>query len=335
MLRLPPFRYLVPRTLDEALFLKTQFGARAAYVSGGTDLLPKMKRRQQEPQLLIQVGKLPELGRIEEDGDGGHRIGAATTLTAVAASPVVRERWAPVARAVAQVATPAVRNMATLGGNLCLDTRCTFYDQSMEWRHAIDFCMKKDGDTCQVAGSSKRCWAVQSGDTAPILIALGAQIELAGPAGLRLIDAASFYNDDGVRYLNKDAKELVTGVRLRARDDVDANVVKVSRRLSFDFALLSVAVCLARESSRAPVRDARVVLGALGSAPLVVREAAEALTGRPLDRDSIEAAAEAASRRARPLDNADLAGAWRKRVVRPYVVRALTELLEPNGGRSS
>jgi len=326
MLRLPPFRYLVPVDLDEAVSLKAQHGPRAAYLAGGTDLVPKMKNGQHEPEVLIPVGRLAGLGGIRGGKDGELRIGASTTLATLAADPLVRERWPSLARAAAQVGTPVVRNMATLGGNLCLETRCSFFDQSREWREAIRFCLKKDGDTCRVAQSSERCWAIQSSDTSPLVIALGARIELQGPAGSRTVEAASFYNDDGIQYLRKQPDELVTGICLPSVEGGEAGYVKVSRRLSVDFPVLSVAAWVRREAPQAPVLEARVVLGAVGSAPVIVEEAARILAGRPLGRESIEEAAEAAWRRARPLDNADVNGLWRKRVVRPYVSRALEQL---------
>jgi 4-hydroxybenzoyl-CoA reductase subunit beta len=331
MLRMPPFRYLVPRDLAEAVALKADHGPRAAYLAGGTDLVPKMKNRQHEPEVLIALASLPELAGIRDGKDGELRIGASATLAAVAAHPVVKKRFPAVARAAGQVGTPVVRNMATLGGNLCLETRCSFFDQSLEWREAIRFCLKKDGDTCRVAQSSERCWAIQSSDTSPLMIALGARFELVGPSGSRSVEAASFYNDDGIRYLSKQPDELVTGVSLPPVEGGAAGYVKVSRRSSVDFPVLSVAAWVRREAPQAPVLEARVVLGAVGSAPVVVDEAAEILRGRPLGREPIEAAAEAAGRRARPLDNADLSGLWRKRVVRPYVKRALEQLTAPSG----
>lgn len=326
MLRLPPFRYLVPSDLTGAVAIKAQYGSRAAYVAGGTDLVPKMKHGQQEPEALVAVGRLPELGGIREGTGGELRIGASTTLAVLAAHPLVRKRCRALAQAAGQVGTPVVRNMATLGGNLCLETRCSFFDQSREWREAIRFCLKKDGDSCRVAQSSERCWAIQSSDTSPLMIAVGARIELDGPAGSRTVEAASFYNDDGIQYLSKQPDELVTGVCLPSIEGGEAGYVKVSRRSSVDFPVLSVAAWVRREAPQAPVLEARVVLGAVGSAPVIVEEAARILKGRPLGRESIEEAAEAAARRARPLDNADVNGLWRKRVVRPYVSRALEQL---------
>lgn len=325
MLRLPPFHLHVPRNVAEAVAAKGELGPRAVYLAGGTGLFPGMKRRQLEPEVVIPVQHLPEL-RAAGDANGSVRLGAARTVDELAHDSRIRKEWPALADACARVATPLVRNLATLGGNLCLDTRCSFYDRSLEWREAIDFCLKKDGDLCRVASSSQRCWAIQAGDLSPLVIALGARLELTGPEGSRTVPADGFYNDDGIRYLNKHRDELVAAVLLPREPGGESVYRKVSRRESFDFAVLSVAAWIRRESPEAEVTDARLVLGAVGSAPVVVPEAAAALVGRPLSEDTIRGAAEAAWKAARPLDNADQSGLWRKTVVRPYVVRTLRRL---------
>lgn len=260
MLRVPPVRFLAPGSLAEAVAAKAEHGARAAYLAGGTDLVPKLKRRQQEPELLVQVDHLKELRGLRNGAADCIEIGAATRLAALVEDEALRARWPAFVEAVGQVGNPIVRNRATLGGNVCLETRCSFFDQSLEWREAIHFCLKKDGDLCRVASSSQRCWAIQSSDTSPLLIALGARIGLCGKAGARWLDAASFYKDDGIQFLNKHPDELVTGVRLPWARDGAAVYLKASRRLSFDFPLLSVAAWVRREAPQAPVLEARVVL---------------------------------------------------------------------------
>lgn len=329
MLRLPKFTYVVPESLEEAVALKASEGAEAMYVAGGTDLYPNMKRRQQTPAVVIQVGHLPELRGVTEQADGGVRVGAGETLTQVAEAAVLRDRYAALAHAAGEVSTPLLRNMGTLGGNLCLDTRCNYYDQTYEWRKAISFCMKKDGDVCWVAPSSPRCWAVNSSDTAPVAVALGTEMELVGPGGARTVPAAEFYHDDGIAHLRKAADEVVTALRLPAPGRWQASYVKLRRRGSFDFPVLGVAAWIHRAGAEAdaPVDDARIVLGAVASYPMPVAAAAEALLGQPLTDQSIGAAADAAFRPAKPMDNTDFQLAWRKEMVRPYVARALTQLI--------
>jgi len=214
--------------------------------------------------------------------------------------------------------------MGTLGGNLCLDTRCNYYDQTYEWRKAIDFCMKKDGHICWVAPSSPRCWAVSSSDVAPVMVALGAEFLLVGPKGERVVPAARLYANDGIDYLTKQPDEILALVRLPAADGWDAVYHKLRRRGSFDFPVLGVAVWLRWDARR--VAAARVVLGGVASLPQEVPEAGAVLTGSDLSDEAIRAAAEAAYRPAKPLDNTDFDLSWRKQMTRVYVKAALGEL---------
>ena len=329
MLRLPSFRYLQPRALQEAVAMKADAGPVASYVAGGTDLYPNMKRRQQEPKTVISLMGVAEL-ESWKDGmlEGGIVLGSCMTLTTLSNIPTVQHSYSAVATAAALVSTPLLRNMGTLGGNLCLDTRCNYYDQTYEWRKAIDFCMKKDGHICWVAPSSPRCWAVTSSDLAPVMVALGAEYLLAGPAGERVVPAARFYNNDGITYLTKQPDEVLVEVRLPAPapapGEWDAVYHKLRRRGSFDFPVLGVAAWMRWE--RDTVADARIVLGGVASYPQEVADAGAALRGKPLSMDTITAAAEAAYRPAKPMDNTDFDLSWRKQMTRVYVARALEEL---------
>ena len=231
---------------------------------------------------------------------------------------------ARVARAAALISTPILRNMGTLGGNLCLDTRCNYYDQTYEWRKAIDFCMKKDGAVCWVAPSSPRCWAVNSSDLAPVMVALDAQYLLVSSTGERVVPAARFYANDGINYLTKQPGEILSEVRLPPPDGWDATYLKLRRRGSFDFPVLGVAAWIRWDG--ATVAAARIVLGAVASHPQEVPEAAQAIVGGDLTDDAIAAAATAAFRPAKPMDNTDFGLAWRKEMTRLYVKRALQEL---------
>ncbi|HEY6059691.1 MAG TPA: FAD binding domain-containing protein, partial [Gemmatimonadales bacterium] len=224
MLRLPSFTYRQPKTLRDALAMKADAGPEGMYVAGGTDLYPNMKRRQQEPRTVISLMGVPELGadgRIGGSADG-MTIGSCITLTQLSAHPTIRQSAPAVGVAAELVSTPLLRNMGTLGGNLCLDTRCNYYDQSYEWRKAIDFCMKKDGAICWVAPSSPRCWAVTSSDVAPVMVAIGAEYVLVGPGGERVVPAARFYNNDGINYLTKQPDEILSAVRVPAANGWDA-----------------------------------------------------------------------------------------------------------------
>ena len=323
MLRLPSFRYLQPKTLAEALRMKGDAGPDGMFVAGGTDLYPNMKRRHQEPRTVISLMGVPELTATEGRKDG-MTVGSCVTLSQLSVLPSFRH--SVVASAARLVSTPLLRNMGTLGGNLCLDTRCNYYNQSYEWRKSIDFCMKKDGHICWVAPSSPRCWAVSSSDVAPVMVAIGAEYRLVGPQGERIVPAGRFYNNDGINYLTKQPDEILVDVRLPAPDGWDAVYHKLRRRGSFDFPVLGVAAWIQWKGKT--IADARIVLGGVASYPQEVLEAGAILKGNPLSDESIAAAAEAAYRPSKPMDNTDFDLSWRKQMTRVYVRRALEELRE-------
>ncbi len=325
MLRLPDFQYHAPRTVEEAVALKVKHGANAAFVAGGTDLLPNMKRRIRKCGHLVDVSHIDEL-RSAGAFEGGLRLGAAVSLEEAASNEAVRTVCPAYAEAALLVATPTIRRMGTVGGNLCLDTRCLFYNQSYEWRKGIDFCMKADGTICRVAESSPKCIAVSSSDTAPVALAAGATIELCGPGGKRAVSADSFYLGDGIDYMAKKEDELLTALVIPDQTGAQSAYVKVRARGSIDFPVIGVAVWMRRRSSDAPVEDARVVLGAVFPDPREVPAAAEALIGRALDAESIRDAADAAFRAAKPVDNTDGALSWRKEMIRVSTKRALERL---------
>jgi 4-hydroxybenzoyl-CoA reductase subunit beta len=247
------------------------------------------------------------------------------TLTGLVRDDAIRERLPGLWQAAAQVATPHLRNMATLGGNLCLDTRCTYYDQTYEWRKAINFCMKKDGETCWVAPSSPRCLAVSSTDTAPALLALGARLRLVSAGDEREIPIDEFYRNDGMAYTTRRGDEILTGIRVEATGEWRSAYWKLRRRGSFDFPVLSAAAA-ARLAADGTVEQARLVLGAVASRPLLAVEASQFLVGRKLDDETIAEASALAAKLAKPMDNTDFTLHWRKRVAAAFVAHALREV---------
>ncbi len=335
MMRLPAFRYLAPKSLAEATRMIADAGPDGMLVSGGTDLYPNMKRLQFDPRILVGLRHLPELHGVSGDPQRGMRIGAAVPLSQIGLHPAIRARYRALAIAAASVATPQIRRMGTIGGNLCVDTRCNYYNQSFEWRRAIGFCMKRDGDGCLVAPGSPRCVAISSSDTAPVMIALGAPVVLTGPDGERTAPVASLYHDDGMAYLAKRPDEIVSAILLPPVNGLRSTYWKLRRRGSFDFPILGVAAALRLERD-GTCAEARIVLGAVSSLPMEATEAARVLHGRKLTPELIEEAAASAYRPAKPLDNTDLTLAYRKRMARVFVSRALRELanLSPaEGGR--
>jgi 4-hydroxybenzoyl-CoA reductase subunit beta len=323
MMRLPRFRYFAPTSVKEALRIKAGEGSDAAFVAGGTDLYPNMKRRQQTPKVVIGLSRIPALGRLRA-GENGLAIGAAVPLSSIEHHRRVRRAYPGLVHAIAEISTPPLRNMGTLGGNVLLDTRCNYYDQNYEWRQAIDFCMKKDGAICWVAPGSPRCLAVQSADSVPILIALGARAALVSPEGEREIALEDLYRNDGIHYLTTRPDELLTEIRVPKPDGWSASYRKLRRRGAFDFPVLAVGVAVRREAER--VTEARIVLGAVSSAPVRASAAEAVLVGRPLDAAAIAEAAAAAAGPSRPMDNTDFSFLWRKEMTKKWVSAALSGL---------
>src|SRR5689334_536358 len=325
MMRLPKFEYRTPQTIAEAVKVMADVGPEGQFVAGGTDLYPNMKRRQQTPKTVISVMRLNELNQITGDGSNGLQIGASVTLTEVCENEIIKRAYPVVAHAATTISTPILRNMGTIGGNRLLDTRCNYYDQNFEWRKGINFCLKKDGDVCWVAPGSSKCWAVQSSDLVPVMVAIGAKLKFTSTLGDRVVHAAALYNDDGIAYLSKRADELLVSIELPPTNGWRASYQKLRRRGAFDFPVLGVAAYV--KYDRNAVSEARVVLGGIAPSPIEIKEAASILIGKPLDHDNIQAAAEAAYVKARPLDNTDFVYQWRKQMARQYTIKALNELV--------
>ncbi|HET7672440.1 MAG TPA: FAD binding domain-containing protein [Burkholderiales bacterium] len=313
MLRLPWFEHRAPRSVAEAAKILAGEGPRAMLIAGGTDLLPNMKRRHQAPQVLVSLNQVAELRKLNGT------FGAALTLTEIAQH---EKTPAALRHAAMQVATPHIRNMGTLGGNLCLDTRCTYYNQTYEWRKAIDFCLKKDGKICWVATASKRCVAVSSTDTAPALIALNASVVLVSQKGEREIPVHALYQNDGIDYLSRTPDEVLTEVRVPS--GWKSTYWKLRRRGSFDFPILGVAAAVKLEGET--VAEARLALGAVASRPFLVEKAGEFLKGKKLTDEVVAEAAGMVANRAKPMDNTDMDLYWRKEVADDFASYALREL---------
>jgi 4-hydroxybenzoyl-CoA reductase subunit beta len=333
MLRLPRLDYLRPRSIEEATELAAE-NPGAMFIAGGTDLVPNLKRRQFDATALISLNALPGASRIEGDSKRGVTIGAGATLDELAHHEVLDGPFRALAQACGSVSTPQVRYMGTLGGNLLVDPRCNYYNQTYSWRKAVGFCMKRDGDICLVARSSPRCWAVSSSDSAPAGLALSAEITLQGVEGSRRIPAAALYRDDGIEYTTKRADEVITAVHLPAlRGRMTSAYWKLRRRPAFDFPILGVAVAIGWDDG--VVREARGALGAVGSQPVDITAFLAPLVGERPDDDLVADVAQAADKPSRPLDNTDLSHYWRKRMSKVYIERALRDAcgLDPLAGR--
>ena len=325
MLRLPEFNYIQPRTLRQATKTLSELGPDAMLVAGGTDVYPKMKRGQFTPRHLISLRALRELKGIRQSKEGLW-IGAGESLTAVSNHRFVAKHLPALAHAAESVSTPQLRNMGTIGGNVFVDTRCNYYDQTFFWRQAVGFCMKKDGDICLVAPGSAKCLAIASSDTSPVLVSLGTLAVMVSPRGERRVKLEDLYRDDGIDYSTKEKDEILRGLFI-PRDSLGRRNVylKLRRRGSFDFPILGVAATMDTDE-RGECRHASVVLTAVASAPKVVPEASTLLQGKKITKELIDAVADAAAKISHPLDNADLDYWYRKRMAKVYTQRALASV---------
>jgi len=328
MLRLPPFEYHRPTSVGEVAAILADQGPTARVVAGGTDLWPNMKRRHQQASTVVSLMGVPELRSVASDPEAPEvRIGATTTLSSVQENQAIRSRFPALARAIGSISSPPLRNMGTLGGNLCLDTRCTYYNQTEGWRRSIDYCMKEAGTICWVAPSSPRCWAHTASDSAPMLSALGARVRLESKDGDRILPVTELFLDDGIDYLAKRPEELLTEIHLPPESSTEtcrSSFWKLRRRGSIDFAVLSVAAALWFDDDH--VTRASVYLGAVGSYPMRVDGLDELLVGRPLTEERILEVAQVARRVATPMDNTDFKAQWRGAMAERYTQAALREI---------
>jgi 4-hydroxybenzoyl-CoA reductase subunit beta len=279
---MPHFHIFQPRDVDGAIAARSAHpGSR--FIAGGTDLLIGMRHGQTSPDLLIDLSGIDELANVEF-GDRGAWIGSTVTIAALTRSPQIAAHYRALAEAAETIAGPGHRSMGTVGGNLCLDTRCVYYNQSEWWRRANGFCLKQRGDTCHVAPQGQRCHAAYSGDLAAALLALGAEVEIAGPQCRRRIPLAELYVDDGRAHLTLAENELVLGVHLPPRPP-PSSYAKVRVRKAIDFPLAGVAVALA--SSDGVATSLRIAVTGTNSRPFVLT-GTDAVIGRPIDERALQ-----------------------------------------------
>jgi 4-hydroxybenzoyl-CoA reductase subunit beta len=329
MLRLPEFEYHRPDTIAEAVDLLARYGPEAMPIAGGTDVIPNMKHRLHEPRHLVSLRRVRDLRGIAIR-DHELVIGAAEPLAAVAADPVVRAHAPALALAAGQVAGPQLRNMGTIGGNLCLDTRCTYYNQSHFWRRSLGFCLKKDGDTCHVTQVGRKCVAANSADTPPVLWVLGAVADLASSGGERSVLVEDFFVADGITNTVRRADEVVTRIRIPIPGEATRmGFRKVRQRNSIDFPVLNLAAA-AELDTGGRVRRIRLVVSALGARPREVT-GLEELEGHRLDAEAIAGIARRAHQQCRPLTNIIVDPEWRREMVPVYVRRLLADLAPESG----
>ncbi|MCB9739862.1 MAG: FAD binding domain-containing protein [Deltaproteobacteria bacterium] len=328
MLRLRPLTLHRPTSLAEAIALKSEYGTDATYFAGGTDLLPNLKLLQVDAQVLIALADVAELRGIEAvDDDGGStlHLGAATRLSTLAADPVVRSLVPSLADAAGRVASPQVRNMATLGGNLCLDTRCRYINQSQLFRDALGGCLKSHGKECHVVPGGQGCVAALSTDTAPLLIALGAELDLLGPDGPRSVPLGRFYSTDGLAHTDLRPGEIVVRVRVPVpAASTHVRNRKWAVRKSIDFPLVAVAVRLDLDPAAPVLTGGRIVVGVLGPRPRQLP--LDRFAGASIDEALALQLGDLAFDRSRPLPNVPYDADYRRERLRVEVRRAVRDI---------
>jgi 4-hydroxybenzoyl-CoA reductase subunit beta len=326
MLRLPEVSVETPKSLPAALELLAKYEGRALPIAGGTDLLPNMKHGITVPETLIALSGIAELRGITLESDGSLCIGAMTPLDQIARHPEVIQRAPALAAAAGIVASPQIRRMGTLGGNVMLDTRCRYINQTHFWRKALGYCLKKDGSVCHVVAGGRKCVAAASNDTAPALMTLGALLRLETAAGAREVAIDELWKADGVFNKKSGLGELLTRVRVPAQRAGHRGAYgKLRERGSFDFPQLGVAVRL--DLDGCAVIDADVAVVALGARPVHVKSVAELLRGlepgTPAFQSAVASVGERAHAQCHPLPNIPGDAEYRHEMVPVYVRRTL------------
>ena len=321
---LPVFKLLRPRSVQEALGHLARYAGRIQILAGGTDLLPSMGQKLFTPELVLDIRGIEELQKIKVVAGVGVEFGALVTLSAIEDSDYIQRHYPVLREAVKTVASPILRNMGTIGGNICLDTRCLWYNQSLTWRKSCGFCIKKDGDLCHVAPGGKKCWAAFSSDTPPALLCLNAEIEIAGPKGLRRVALKDFYTGVGDMRMRLENDELLTRVFLpESMAGYKGAYMKLRVRGSIDYPLAGVAVALKKPNG--VIEDARIALTAVNPAPVLIPQASRALIGKHMDEHAASAVAEFAARTAKPLTTSALTPEYRREMIRVFAKRAVLQ----------
>lgn len=322
---LPAHQFVKPASLDESLAVLQRCGAKARLLGGGTDVIFNMRNRLLKPEVLLSVRELPELQGVEERADGTIRIGAGCRLTDLVANDVIARRYPALVAAFKAVASTHVRNMATLGGNLNLDTRCWYTNQTQEWRAAKGGCLKTGVDACHVIKTAKTCVAINNADTPPALIALDAQVTLASSRGRRTLPLAEYYVADGVSHTVRQPDEILTEVLVPPTTD-RVLFFKDTARQGIDFAYATIAARAAGKGARSA--NVKLVIGSLGPAPVILRRPAEIAMQHGLADSYIEEAVEAVREELGPLNSLYTPASYKRDLAKAVVRRALTQLRE-------
>lgn len=323
---MPQFTVLQPETIPQAIELLAKHSD-LRVLAGGSDLVINLRNRLFAPEYVLDIKAIKDLHAIKQT-ESGLTIGALTTLSEVAQNTEIKGKYPVLASAASVVAGPNIRNMATLGGNICLDTRCHWYNQSYFWRKSCNFCLKKDGDICHVAPGGKYCWAAYSGDTAPALLTLDASLKIVGPNGERTVALKDFFILDGIEKYHLASNEVVTEILLPAtKANYKGFYKKLRIRDSVDYPLAGVAVA-GKLDSDGNCQDISVAITAVNPAPLLVPEINDLLVGQKLIEELIEKAVELARKTAKPMKTTLSTMPYRRHMIGVFVKQGLMEVLK-------
>jgi 4-hydroxybenzoyl-CoA reductase subunit beta len=325
-MKLPKFEFIQPHSLQEACSLLGAHDTKAAILAGGTALMVGLRYGLIKPAVVIGLKGLTELDYVGRSGNSGLAIGSMVSLETLEKSLLVLNEYPPLAQAVQLVAVPPIRNKATIGGNLCLDTRCIYYNQSEFWRSSVKACFKRGGDVCHAVEKGRRCQAVYQGDLGPVLLALGAEVKIASAKGEKVIPLAEFFTGRGEKPNILKPDEILVEVRIPPSGGAAGVYEKLRVREGMDFPMAGVAVMVKRTPS-GTIEKAKLVLGAVGSSPVEVPKAATLLEGHKPTDDLLQSVSREAVDRVQAVGNLAINPSFRRKMVGVLVKRALRRAL--------
>lgn len=321
---LPRFELHEPETLDDAAALLGRFRHECDILAGGSDLLPNYKQRLNPKPHVVSLERVAELASITPT-----RIGAMARLADLTRHAEIQARLPVVAATAAQVASPLIIEQATLGGNVMLDTRCFYFNQSLFWRDSKGYCLKAEGDVCLVVPQKEVCYATNSSDMAPVLMALDAQLVFASSDGHRTVPIRDFYRHDGIARFDRHPHEILAFVEIAERSQkLRSTYRKLRIRDAIDFPAMGAAVSLAIDPATATLSELHIAIGAVDTTPRMFEQLTPEYIGRPLDATTIAEVADAIMDRIKPYNNVPLTPTYRKQMVGVYLRRILEELAE-------
>ncbi|MBW2368475.1 MAG: FAD binding domain-containing protein [Deltaproteobacteria bacterium] len=330
-MRLPHFEFFKPATLEEALTVLSEHKDKAKIIAGGTDLLPRMKKWVQKPEVIVSLNALDKLSTIKAEADS-LKVGALTTVQQVAASSLIQDKFPFLAEAAHSVGTLQLRHMGTIGGNICQDSRCWYYDHAYLFGQEVwKTCFKRGGDLCHVVKKGKKCYAVYSSDIAPVLTALDAKVELLGMQGERTVPLANIFSGVGDRVHRIGAEEIMTEIRIPNPPPRSVGIyLKERDRGSIDYPIVGVAALLTVDVNGG-TEDVKVILTSVGSSPIKAVKAEDVLKGSQLNEELIDEAANQASKEIHPVSNHNFPARYLRELIKTLVKEACMQTWELAG----